>query len=158
MPGASRSTTCSGRNRLHELALRLCVTLGERVVGRREHREDLLGPAGEELEERALALGGIGAEDVRHGRALLRVDVLAGRLHQLVDRGGVSLGRAPDRLGLGHMVAARVVAEQVQADLDRLGRREVLEEGRGRARLRRRVDEPEQERRRLVGKELGGRA
>ena len=51
------------------------------------------------------------------------------------------------------MVAARVVAEQVQADLDRIGRGEVVEEGRGRAWLRRRVDQAEQLRRRLEGEE-----
>ena len=52
------------------------------------------------------------------------------------------------------MVPARVVAEQVEADLDRIGRGEVVEEGRCRAWLRRRVDQAEQLRRRLEGEEL----
>jgi hypothetical protein len=44
----------------------------------------------------------------------------------------------------------------VQADLDGIGRGEMLEERRGRAWLRRRVDQPEQLRRRLLRQELGG--
>jgi hypothetical protein len=53
-------------------------------------------------------------------------------------------------------VVTAVVAEQVEADLDRIGRGEVLEESRGRARLRHRVDESEQLRGRLLGEELRG--
>ena len=86
------------------------------------------------------------------------VDVLGGRRQQLADRGVVALRRPPDRLRLDHVVALRVVAEQMEADLDRIGRGEVLDERRHRARLRRRVDEAEQERRGLLGQQLGGLA
>jgi hypothetical protein len=44
----------------------------------------------------------------------------------------------------------------VESELDRVECGEMLEEGRDRARLRRRVHEPEQERRRLLGQELSG--
>src|SRR5204863_4603231 len=62
-----------------------------------------------------------------------------------------------ERLRLGQVMTA-VVAEQVEADLDGIGRGEVVEESRGRARLRRRVDQSEQLRRCLFGQELGGLA
>jgi hypothetical protein len=53
-------------------------------------------------------------------------------------------------------VVPAVVAEQVEADLDGIGRGEVVEESRGRARLRRRVDQSEQLRGGLLRQEFGG--
>src|SRR5207248_6806019 len=114
--------------------------------------------ARQEIEERLLALGRIGLDSVLQAPALLRIAVLGGGGQQLGDRSVISLRCAANRLRLRNVVAAHVVAEQVQANLDRFGRSEVFEEGRHRARLRRGVDQPEQERRRFFGQELCGLA
>jgi len=76
--------------------------------------------------------------------ALVRIGVLAGHCQELGDRLGIAFRCAADRLRIGHVMALHVVAEQMEAQLDRIRRGQMLEERRDRARLRRRVDEPEQ--------------